>query len=96
MVVLTGFVSLYYNVIIAWSLYYFGMSFFPTLPWTTCHNDWNTPACAVRETQLNMNTTHRNTSYFNEPSTTASVLTTTVLSNSSAVDAIRPTQEFWE
>ncbi|XP_062600633.1 sodium- and chloride-dependent glycine transporter 1-like [Saccostrea cucullata] len=48
MVVLTGIVSTYYNVILAWALYYFGMSFFPKLPWTSCDNDWNTEFCELR------------------------------------------------
>ncbi|XP_062600042.1 sodium-dependent proline transporter-like, partial [Saccostrea cucullata] len=49
MVVLTGIVSTYYNVILAWALYYFGMSFFPKLPWTSCDNDWNTEFCELRD-----------------------------------------------
>jgi SNF family Na+-dependent transporter len=39
-------IGLYYNVIIAWTLYYFGATikslFEDELPWTTCGNDWNT------------------------------------------------------
>ena len=38
-------IGLYYNVIIAWTLYYFGATlaslFDDALPWVTCHNDWN-------------------------------------------------------
>lgn len=34
--VVCGFVSLYYNVIIAWSLFYLGNSFRATLPWASC------------------------------------------------------------
>ncbi|XP_059809665.1 sodium-dependent neutral amino acid transporter B(0)AT2-like [Hypanus sabinus] len=34
--VVCGFVSLYYNVIIAWSLFYFGHSFQYPLPWESC------------------------------------------------------------
>lgn len=48
MVVLTGVVSLYYNVILAWTLYYFGMSFSPVLPWSNCDNAWNTVDCYTR------------------------------------------------
>lgn len=31
-----AFVGLYYNVIIAWSIFYFGSSFQYPLPWTEC------------------------------------------------------------
>ncbi len=38
-------IGLYYNVIIAWTLYYFGATvaslFNEQLPWTTCDNPWN-------------------------------------------------------
>ncbi len=39
------YVAFYYNVIIAWSLYYLIASFTKKLPWTSCNNDFNTPAC---------------------------------------------------
>ena len=45
MVALTSVVALYYNVIIAWALYYMAMSFRRVLPWATCDNWWNTENC---------------------------------------------------
>uniref|UniRef100_A0A8C3MB20 Transporter n=3 Tax=Passeriformes TaxID=9126 RepID=A0A8C3MB20_GEOPR len=39
------YVGFYYNVIIAWSLYYLFSSFTFELPWTNCHNSWNSPNC---------------------------------------------------
>ena len=45
MVVLTSVVALYYNVIIAWALYYMAMSFRSDLPWATCGNWSNTEGC---------------------------------------------------
>uniref|UniRef100_A0A8C8RGK2 Transporter n=1 Tax=Pelusios castaneus TaxID=367368 RepID=A0A8C8RGK2_9SAUR len=39
------YVGFYYNVIIAWSLYYLFSSFTFELPWTNCGNNWNSPNC---------------------------------------------------
>ncbi|GBM41780.1 Sodium-dependent dopamine transporter, partial [Araneus ventricosus] len=44
-VLIAFYVDFYYNVIIAWSLYFFVASFNSVLPWTTCDNPWNTPNC---------------------------------------------------
>ena len=40
-------VSLYYNVIIAWCLYYLFASMGSPLPWVDCNNEWNTISCIV-------------------------------------------------
>ncbi|XP_067652397.1 sodium- and chloride-dependent glycine transporter 2-like [Haliotis asinina] len=42
--------TLPYNLIIAWSVYYFYRSFWPVLPWTTCDNWWNTQLCVTKIT----------------------------------------------
>uniref|UniRef100_A0A8C0DT43 Transporter n=1 Tax=Balaenoptera musculus TaxID=9771 RepID=A0A8C0DT43_BALMU len=39
------YVGFYYNVIIAWSLYYLFSSFTLHLPWTDCGHAWNSPNC---------------------------------------------------
>lgn len=61
MICLTGVVCMYYNVIIAWTLYYLFYSFFPTIPWSTCDNDFNTDACYLRGQHLNMSSNHSDT-----------------------------------
>ena len=48
MVIISGIVCVYYNVIIAWTVYYFVLSFSWELPWSTCNNDWNTDYCYTR------------------------------------------------
>lgn len=40
------YVDFYYNVIIAWALYFFFASFTTELPWTRCNNPWNTKNCS--------------------------------------------------
>lgn len=45
MVIVSGLVCVYYNVIVAWTLYYLFMSFRAVLPWSTCGNWWNTKNC---------------------------------------------------
>ena len=40
-----SFIGLYYNMIIAWTIYYFFASFTSDLPWQYCHNDYNDERC---------------------------------------------------
>ncbi|RWS27411.1 sodium-dependent noradrenaline transporter-like protein [Leptotrombidium deliense] len=44
-VLIAFYVDFYYNVIIAWSLRFFFVSFTRELPWMRCNNEWNTPLC---------------------------------------------------
>ncbi|XP_060591906.1 sodium- and chloride-dependent glycine transporter 1-like [Ruditapes philippinarum] len=46
-VISTFLFSIYYGVVICWMLFYFIHSFFPTLPWTTCNNEWNVQEAEV-------------------------------------------------
>ena len=47
--IVNAFIGLYYNVIIAYCLYYFIMSMRATLPWSTCDNVWNDQTtCAIK------------------------------------------------
>ncbi|KAI9563896.1 hypothetical protein GHT06_011364 [Daphnia sinensis] len=44
-VIMSFLLSTYYNVIIAWALYYLINSFMDPLPWEGCNNDWNSELC---------------------------------------------------
>lgn len=44
-VVTSFFVSIYYNVIIAYTLYYFFSAIQDQPPWLHCNNRWNTDSC---------------------------------------------------
>lgn len=59
MLVVSFLCCVYYNVIIAWCLYYMFKSFASIVPWANCDNWWNTPNCnggSVNNTEL-MNST---------------------------------------
>ena len=45
MLLCSGIVCIYYNVIIAWTLYYLFSSFRAILPWSYCGNSWNDELC---------------------------------------------------
>ncbi|CAG9805043.1 unnamed protein product [Chironomus riparius] len=44
-IVVNSLLLTYYFVVLAWIFYYFFNSFFPTLKWGTCNNEWNTDNC---------------------------------------------------
>lgn len=45
MIVICALVSIYYNVILAWSCYYFFNSFMSQLPWVGCKHEWSSVNC---------------------------------------------------
>lgn len=45
MVLISFTVMLYYNMILAWTLYYMWVSFSYELPWQECQPPWATPQC---------------------------------------------------
>ena len=45
MMMLSGYIAIYYNVIISWAFFYFFSSFSWTLPWSSCDNAWNSEYC---------------------------------------------------
>ena len=74
-------VVVYYNVIIAWSIYFIYSSMSATLPWSTCDNLWNTIHCTTDHYKTDLNETLLNiSSNYNE----------------SMANKTLPSQEFWE
>lgn len=56
------FMSTYYNVLIAYALYYFFTSFRSVAPWSDCSNRWNTKNCWHPLLQLTQNISKPNDS----------------------------------
>ncbi|KAI8510550.1 Sodium- and chloride-dependent glycine transporter 1 [Branchiostoma belcheri] len=87
MVAISMMVGIYYNVVIAYTLYYLFASFTATLPWLTCNNPWNTDACIQDRSVVGGNGT--NSSLF----TNSSLLNTTV--NHTATRPVSASEEYW-
>ena len=47
MVGVSSLVSIYYNIIITYIIFYLFASMTSPLPWSTCDNWWNTPSCIL-------------------------------------------------
>ncbi|CAG2201330.1 Sodium- and chloride-dependent GABA transporter 2,Sodium- and chloride-dependent taurine transporter,Sodium-dependent noradrenaline transporter,Sodium- and chloride-dependent betaine transporter,Sodium- and chloride-dependent neutral and basic amino acid transporter B(0+),Sodium- and chloride-dependent creatine transporter 1,Sodium- and chloride-dependent glycine transporter 1 [Mytilus edulis] len=53
MVIVNVLCAIYYNIILAWTIYYIGNAFIVPLPWTTCDNTWNSQQCVADRGVLN-------------------------------------------
>lgn len=51
MFLMSGLVAIYYNMILAWAMFYLFASLNPELPWKSCDNWWNTDACRRFDTR---------------------------------------------
>ena len=110
MVLVSGIVCIYYNLILAWALYYLSMSFtMDQLPWVSCNNVWNTKNCRQRNQRWNHNWTFlngTNTTGYGGVLTMAEGLerrgeqfanmTTNVTINGTEIKTSTPAEEFWQ
>ncbi|XP_078602717.1 sodium- and chloride-dependent glycine transporter 1-like isoform X1 [Branchiostoma floridae x Branchiostoma japonicum] len=87
MVAISMMVGIYYNVVIAYTLYYLFASFTATLPWLTCNNPWNTDACIQDRSVLGANTT-------NSSLTNSSLINGTAV-NHTGVRPVSASEEYW-
>nr|VZI10603.1 unnamed protein product [Spirometra erinaceieuropaei] len=44
-IIIAFLINMYYNIVMAWTLFYLFASFTSTLPWSVCSGFWNTPNC---------------------------------------------------
>lgn len=102
MLVVSFLVAIYYNVIIAWCLYYLFESFRSDVPWRHCKNDWNTDKCiegAYKSHPTNgiVNTTFGNitcASNYKPIFLNGSLVNCTYSGDASA--RVSPSLEYWE
>ncbi|WAQ99613.1 SC6A5-like protein [Mya arenaria] len=104
MVMVSGLVCVYYNVIVAWTLYYLFMSLRAVLPWSTCGNWWNTKNCVDVERKVLMASNNESfgignsTFLTNMTNMSTSLANYTVMANS-VVDRkslVSSSEEFWD
>ncbi|XP_048244690.1 sodium- and chloride-dependent GABA transporter 3-like [Haliotis rufescens] len=86
--------TIYYQTIIAWSIYYLVMSCASVLPWSTCGSEWNTELC-LEETlgNITFNDIALNRSY-SQPFKTNSILNATGGTQFTFVHT--DAEEFWQ
>ena len=58
-------VAIYYNMIIAWTLFYTFAGFQSQLPWEFCGNDWNTLTCYTKQMADNCTNVLEYSTYWN-------------------------------
>ena len=54
MIVVSGYICVYFAVLIAYVLFYLIFSFTSRLPFSHCDNAWNTPNCTIRDGTRNL------------------------------------------
>ena len=109
MVIINAICSLYYVMVVTWTLYYLGNSFMSPLPWATCGNYWNTDDCSDDtmkfihngNTSSNFNNTTDSSMFSNlslDVTTKMTSFNKTVIDSSlpNASDKITSQEEFWQ
>lgn len=100
----TAIFSIYFAVIVCWVLFYFFNSFYPTLPWTTCDNDWNIQETCVENSAsmhseigtINDNNSTTTTASFMFSISTLVATDVTKSTNASAVMKVTSAEQFWK
>lgn len=106
MVIVSALVCVYYNVIVAWTIYYLFLSLRAVLPWSSCGNVWNTENCFDGKQQVtiaaNTNISLANISSLNMDALLAKnfSLVAGIANSSKAIvnisNLVSSSEEFWE
>ncbi|XP_031574850.1 sodium- and chloride-dependent GABA transporter 1-like isoform X2 [Actinia tenebrosa] len=97
-IVVSFLVCVYYNVIIAWCLYFLGLSFRSEVLWKHCNNWWNTKNCyagRLSDVEKNCSSTANVTNAIN---ITALNATQNLAENCTSLipkNSVSPANEFW-
>ncbi|KAI0231282.1 Sodium- and chloride-dependent glycine transporter 2 [Lamellibrachia satsuma] len=96
--VISAIVSIYYNMIIAWSLYYFFASFTSSLPWADCSHWWNTDNCSLKlpDAQCDESSLHKyvNGTCYNS-TTFIGLWNYTLFRNKTGISRHSPSEEYY-
>lgn len=101
-IVVSFLVCVYYNVIIAWCIYFLGLSFRSEVLWKDCNNWWNTKNCyAGRIPDVVKNCSSANATNVLNNMTIAAVnvaknFTDNCTSSIIPKNPVSPTNEFWK
>ncbi|XP_062570938.1 sodium- and chloride-dependent glycine transporter 1-like [Saccostrea cucullata] len=95
MVIISGIVCVYYNIIITWTIYFLYHSFKAVLPWSTCDNKWNTENCYIRGESILPNATINATLGYN--ATDVNITDFEMIKNKSLSEhKVTASEEFWQ
>lgn len=95
MVIISGIVCVYYNIIITWTIYFLYHSFKAVLPWSTCDNKWNTENCYIRGESILPNATINGTLGYN--ATDVNITDFEIIKNKSLTEhKVTASEEFWQ
>lgn len=97
MVMVSSIVCVYYNVIIAWTMYYLFMSLRTTLPWSHCGNaDWNTENCFDTSQRIALELSRKNASLADSTGGNSSVEALNATFPNLTGKAMSASEEFWQ
>ncbi|RUS82915.1 hypothetical protein EGW08_009338 [Elysia chlorotica] len=96
MIMCSTLVTIYYNVIIAWSQFYFFVSFTDHVPWDTCEKSWNSEYCSLKWPLVSCvnGTAYSNGTCF-EGGRSIGIWNRTIFEESTNISLVSPSEEYW-
>ena len=89
----SGF-CLYYNIVLAYCIFYMVMSVYNPQPWVGCDHEWNTENCYDAQSLDVSNTSQSSVSALNETSTAYGYNLSTA--GNITGKRVRATEEYWK